>query len=67
MIGYGYGWLVPMDYRIQSSEILDGLNEWLRFLMVRELLDTDKFLQGGRRNPRAGWAEKSGLDYSPPE
>jgi hypothetical protein len=63
MIGYGYRWLVPMDYRVQTPEFLDRLNEWEQFLMGRELVDSDEFLPGGGRNPLRDWATEHSFEY----
>ncbi|MEE2657318.1 MAG: phytanoyl-CoA dioxygenase family protein [Candidatus Latescibacterota bacterium] len=61
MIGYGYRWVMPMDFRRQASEFVDRLSPLQKYL-VGESLNTDSaFHPQGGYNPLREWCEAHGL------
>jgi hypothetical protein len=67
MFGYGYRWLKPMDYVVQSEALLGKVDE-----IGRQLLGATKDAQGrfafsGLDKPLRDWCAKHGVTYRPPE
>ena len=57
MIGYGYRWVMPMDFRKQEEAFVEKLNPLERYL-VGEAYDTvDGFQPDGGANPLKEWCE----------
>ncbi len=61
MIGYGYRWIKPMDYRVQADQLLDQLNPMQRFMCGEPYIKRDTFDFSGGENPIAAWCEEKGL------
>ncbi len=61
MIGYGYRWLKPMDYRVQSAQLLEQLNPLQRFICGEPYAQRDTFAFDGGENPITAWCEERGL------
>ncbi len=61
MIGYGYRWVVPMDYRTQSREFVDKLTPLQRFLVGEPYEDVAEFQVHGGRNPLKEWCQEHGF------
>ena len=58
MIGYGYRWVVPMDYVRQEQAFIDKLTPLQRYLVGEELEHVEEFQFQGGRNPIAEWCDK---------
>ena len=58
MIGYGYRWVVPMDFVTQSADFLAKLTPIQRYLVGEPVEQVDEFLPGGTRNPIREWCRK---------
>ncbi len=68
MIGYGYRWVVPMDYVTQSGDFLARLTPLQRYLLGGEIEDTVEYRSEGGRNPFKEWCEELGIpDTRPPQ
>jgi hypothetical protein len=61
MIGYGYRWVVPMDYRTQEQSFLDKLTPLQRYLVGEPFEDVQEFQFDGGRHPIAEWCEEHGI------
>ena len=61
MIGYGYRWVMPMDYRSQDAALLARVDPLRRFLLGGEFEEYEGFLPNGGRNPLAEWCEAHDL------
>lgn len=66
MMGYGYRWVMPMDYRAQAPEFLAGLTPLRRYLAGGEFEEVEEFLPAGGRNPLAEWCQQQDLPASRP-
>lgn len=60
MIGYGYRWVMPMDYRTQSPDVLDKLSPLGRYLVGEPYQKTPEYCPGGGESPLADWCEQHG-------
>ena len=68
MIGYGYRWVVPMDYVTQSEDFLARLTPLQRYLLGGEIEKTVEYRSEGGRNPLKEWCEELGIpDTRPPQ
>lgn len=61
MIGYGYRWIKPMDYRVQSPELLGQLTPLQQFMCGESYVKQDQFDFRGGVNPIEAWCEAKGL------
>ncbi|HJP31716.1 MAG TPA: phytanoyl-CoA dioxygenase family protein [Candidatus Latescibacteria bacterium] len=61
MIGYGYRWVVPIDYRTQSREFITRLTPLQRFLVGEPYADVAEFQVHGGQNPLKEWCEEHGF------
>ena len=57
MIGYGYRWVMPMDFRRQSEEFVEKLSPLERFLVGEPYDDVKGFQPDGGANPLADWCK----------
>lgn len=57
MIGYGYRWVMPMDFRRQDPAFIDTLTPLQRYLAGESLNEDDNFHPDGGVNPLWSWAE----------
>ena len=57
MIGYGYRWVMPMDFRRQSEEFLQKLSPLERFLMGEQYEEVQTFQPSGGANPLEDWCK----------
>lgn len=55
MVGYGYRWLKPMDYRTQPPSVLERMDDLQRFLVGESLDKHDEFIPSGGYNPLDDW------------
>ena len=61
MIGYGYRWIMPMDFRKQEQRFVEKLNSLERYL-VGESYDAVKTFQiDGGSNPFRDWCQRYGV------
>lgn len=61
MIGYGYRWIKPMDYRVQDAELLEQLTPMQRFMCGEPFVKKDEFDFTGGENPIDDWCAARGL------
>ncbi len=61
MIGYGYRWVMPMDFRSQSESFVEKLTPLERFLVGESFDDVRGFQPNGGANPLADWCKTHGL------
>ena len=60
MMGYGYRWLMPMDYRTQEQTLLDKLTPLEQYLVGEPFTKTKEFIPSGSESPLAAWCEQHG-------
>ena len=60
MIGYGYRWVMPMDYRTQSEALLKKLDTLGQYLVGEDFQKTPEYHPGGGDSPLASWCEQHG-------
>ena len=58
MIGYGYRWVMPMDFRKQEAEFVARLNPLEQFLVGEPFDDIKTFRPAGGANPLRDWCEQ---------
>ena len=63
MIGYGYRWVVPMDFRKQKQEFLEKLDPLESYLVGESYDDVKTFQVDGGSNPLRDWCHQ--YDVSP--
>tara|TARA_B100000579_G_scaffold433749_1_gene453133 strand:- start:1002 stop:1871 length:870 start_codon:yes stop_codon:yes gene_type:complete len=61
MMGYGYRWVMPMDYLRQSKEFVATLSPIQRFLVGEPYEEVEAFQPDGGKNPVAEWCNERGL------
>ena len=60
MFGYGYRWVMPMDYRTQEQNLLDKLSPLEQYLVGEPFKKTKEYLPSGGESPFASWCEQHG-------
>lgn len=61
MIGYGYRWVMPMDFRRQSEDFIAKLSPLERFLVGESYDDVAGFQPDGGANPLRDWCQEHNL------
>ena len=61
MFGYGYRWAAPIDYRVQSPDLLDKLDPLGRYLVGETMVKTETYQTSGGESPLRAWCEEHGL------
>ena len=61
MIGYGYRWVVPMDFRRQEASFVEKLSPLERYLVGEAYDDVKEFQPNGGANPLADWCKEHGV------
>ncbi len=61
MIGYGYRWVMPMDFRKQEPAFVENLNPLERYLVGEAYDDVDGFQPSGGANPLKEWCAEHGV------
>ena len=61
MMGYGYRWVMPMDYRRQTDECLAALTPLERYLVGEKWGGEVAFEPDGGANPLRDWCRQHGL------
>ena len=61
MVGYGYRWVVPMDYVKQDQSFIDTLSPLQRYLVGESFEHVEEFEVSGGRNPIAEWCDEHGI------
>jgi ectoine hydroxylase-related dioxygenase (phytanoyl-CoA dioxygenase family) len=65
MMGYGFNWLAPMDYRIQSEEVLDKTDD-IGKQLLGGLKDVEgRFVPGAITKPLKDWCKAHDVVYYP--
>jgi hypothetical protein len=59
MIGYGYRWVMPMDFRRQSRDFVAKLSPLERFLVGESYDEVEGFQPDGGANPLADWCREN--------
>lgn len=57
MIGYGYRWVMPMDFRKQEPAFVEKLTPLERYLVGEAYDDIKSFQPSGGQNPLKEWCE----------
>ena len=60
MFGYGYRWVMPMDYRTQEQMLLDKLTPLEQYLVGESFQKTKEYHPGGGESPLEPWCEQHG-------
>ena len=60
MFGYGYRWVMPMDFRTQEQTLLDKLSPLEQYLVGEPFQATKAYNPGGSDSPLAPWCEQHG-------
>lgn len=58
MIGYGYRWVMPMDFRSQPPEFIEKLSPLERYLVGEQYDDYAGFQPDGGANPLRDWCKE---------
>ncbi|MBX3013095.1 MAG: phytanoyl-CoA dioxygenase family protein [Caldilineaceae bacterium] len=61
MIGYGYRWVMPMDFRKQEAAFVEKLSPLERYLVGEAWDDELSFQPNGGANPLKQWCQEHGL------
>ena len=61
MVGFGYRWVMPMDFRRQDSVFVEKLSPLERFLVGEQYADVVNFQPDGGANPLAEWCRAHGV------
>ncbi len=64
MIGYGYRWVMPMDFRRQEPEFVERLSPLERYLVGEQWDDVQGFQPSGGANPLRDWCNDHDLPVS---
>jgi ectoine hydroxylase-related dioxygenase (phytanoyl-CoA dioxygenase family) len=65
MMGYGFNWMLPMDYRTQSDELLDKVDD-IGKQLLGGLKDKDgRFIPGTITKPLKDWCKTNNVVYQP--
>ena len=51
MIGYGYRWATPIDYKRQTDELLEKVTPLERYLLGEPMVETDEYQTNGANHP----------------
>jgi len=60
MFGYGYRWIMPIDFRQQDSPLLEKLDVAGRYLVGERYPPRVDYTPGGGDSPLAPWCERHG-------
>ncbi len=58
MMGYGYRWIKPMDYRVQSADLLAQMSPMQQFMCGEQFTKRETFDFRGGDNPLDEWCEQ---------
>jgi len=61
MVGFGYRWVMPMDFRHQDPAFVEKLSPLERFLVGEQYDDVVNFQPDGGANPLADWCRAHGV------
>ena len=61
MVGFGYRWVMPMDFRRQDPAFVEKLSPLERFLVGEQYDDVGNFQPDGGANPLADWCRAHGV------
>ena len=60
MFGYGYRWVMPLDYRTQQPGLVEKLDGLGRYLVGERYRETKEYRPGGGDSPLSTWCEHHG-------
>ena len=60
MFGYGYRWVMPLDYRSQEPAFLDKLDDLGQYLVGERYPKIEGYKAGGGDSPLTPWCEQNG-------
>ena len=60
MFGYGYRWVMPLDYRSQEPAFLDKLDDLGQYLVGERYPKIEGYKPGGGDSPLTPWCEQNG-------
>ena len=61
MVGFGYRWVMPMDFRRQDPVFVEKLSPLERFLVGEQYTDVVNFQPDGGANPLTEWCRAHGV------
>ena len=61
MVGYGYRWVMPMDFRRQDEKLIAKLTPLERFMVGEQYDDIVGFQPDGGANPLRDWCKEHDL------
>ncbi|MEM7030150.1 MAG: phytanoyl-CoA dioxygenase family protein [Chloroflexota bacterium] len=61
MVGYGYRWVMPMDFRSQPPEFIEKLSPLERYLAGEQYDDFAGFQPSGGANPLRDWCKENNV------
>ncbi len=61
MMGYGYRWIKPMDYRVQAADLLAQMSPLQQFMCGEQFVKRDTFDFRGGDNPIDDWCKQHDL------
>ena len=61
MVGFGYRWVMPMDFRRQDPVFVEKLSPLERFLVGEQYADVVNFQPDGGANPLTEWCRAHGV------
>jgi len=66
MMGYAFNWMRPMDYLVQSEEVLEKVDDLGKQLLGGLKGPDGRFVPGGVVWPLKEWCARHGVEYRPP-
>ncbi|MEM7538410.1 MAG: phytanoyl-CoA dioxygenase family protein [Chloroflexota bacterium] len=64
MFGYGYRWIMPIDYRQQEASMMDKMTRFERFLVGGRWDEGTHYVSNGGTNPLNEWCEAHGVPFT---
>ena len=65
MMGYGFGWMKPMDYMVQPAELIGKVDDIGKQLLNGLRDPGGRFVPGGLHTPLVEWCKRHGVEYQP--
>ena len=64
MFGYGYRWIMPIDYRAQDPELLEKMTRFERFLVGDRWDEGTHYVSNGGTNPLKDWCAEHQVPFT---
>lgn len=64
MFGYGYRWIMPIDYRQQEPHLFDKMSRFERFLVGDRWDEGTHYVSNGGTNPIQAWCAEHGIPFT---